>query len=166
MKPDTKAAYATVELLAATWPKAFSVEFAGRKPFKVGISKDIAAATEGAITPEELETAMSLYCNGKPYLKKLKEDAERVDLDGHPAGTVTADQAANARRRIERIDQRQSARVRARGLAIEAAAQNTKAEDEAEKRAAEEAKREVEVRAGKRRSLLRLPRTAVATAAA
>ncbi|HEY1246080.1 MAG TPA: ProQ/FinO family protein [Hyphomicrobiaceae bacterium] len=156
-KPSIKDAYATIALLAATWPKCFSVEFAGRRPLKVGISKDIAAAAEGAITPAELESAMSVYCGHKAYLKKLKEGAARVDLDGDPAGTVTADQAANARRRIERIDQRQSARVRARGLAIEAAAQNTKAEAEAAKRAAEETKREAEVRAGKRRPLLRLP---------
>jgi ProP effector len=104
MKPSIKDAYATIALLAATWPACFGIEFAGRKPLKVGIGKNIAAVAEGAITPEELDAAMSLYCNGKPYLKWLKEGAQRVDLDGNPAGTVTAAQAANARRRIERID--------------------------------------------------------------
>ena len=158
MKPNINEAYATVELLAATWPKAFSVEFAGRKPLKVGISKDIAAATEGAITAEELEAAMNLYCGHKGYLKKLREGAQRVDLDGTPAGVVSAEQAAMARRRIERIDQRHSARVRAHGLAIEEAALKAKAE-------AEEAKLAAEIAAGKRKPLLQMPRRGAAVAA-
>jgi ProP effector len=166
MKPGIKAVYATVELLATTWPKAFSVEFAGRKPLKVGISRDIAAATEGAITPEELDAAMNLYCSHKGYLTKLRARAQRVDLDGSPAGEVTPVQAAYARRRIEQIDQRRSAQVRARGLAREAAAVKTKAEAEQAKLAAGEAKRQAEIAVGKRKPLLRLsPSAAVSVAA-
>jgi sRNA-binding protein len=115
VKPSIKDAYATIALLAATWPKAFSVEFAGRKPLKVGIGKDMAAASEGAITPEELDAALRIYTTTKPYLKKLKAGTERVDIDGIPVGVVTGEQAANAQRRIERIDQRNSAKVRAQG---------------------------------------------------
>ena len=59
-------------------------------PLKVGIGKEIAAATEGAVTPEELDAALRIYTGSKMYLKKLKEGAERVDLGGNPAGTVTA----------------------------------------------------------------------------
>jgi ProP effector len=159
MKPDIKAAYATIALLVATWPKAFSIEFAGRRPLKVGMGKDIAEATKGAITPEELEAAMNLYCRHKSYLKKLREGAERVDLDGNPVGVVTAAQADYARRHIERIDARKSARVRARGLAIEAAVLKAKAE-------AEEATLAAEIAAGRRKPLLRLPRPVAASAAA
>lgn len=152
-----KDVYATIALLAATWPKTFSVEFAGRKPLRVGIGKHIAAATEGAITTAELEAAMDLYCSHKSYLKKLREGAERVGLDGSPAGVVTAAQAANARRRIEQIDQRTSRRVRAYGLAKE--------EEAARKAEAEAAKRTAEIAAGKRKSLLRLPQSVAASAA-
>jgi ProP effector len=159
MKPSIKDVYATVALLAATWPKAFSVEFAGRKPLKVGIGNEIAVATEGAITQAELDAALNLYCSHKSYLKKLREGAERVDVDGNPVGTVTAEQAATAHRRIQRMEERHSARVRAHGLAIEEAARKAKAD-------AEEAKRAAEIAAGKRKPLLRLPRSAVASTAA
>ena len=151
-------AHATIELLASTWPACFAVKFRDRKPLKIGIAKDVAAATEGAITPEELEAAFGLYTRQTGYLKALKEGAVRVDLDGNPAGTVTAEQAAMARRHIERIEARRSAQVRARGLAIEAAALKAKAE-------AEEAKRTAEVVAGKRKPLLRMPRQGAAAAA-
>jgi ProP effector len=155
MRPDIKAAYATVELLAATWPQCFSVKLAGRRPLKVGIAKDIATAAEGAITPEEQGAALHVYTSHKRYLRTLQEGAQRVDLDGNPVGTVTAEQAAAARRRIERLEQRHSARVRANGLAIEAAARQAKAEAEGVNRAAE-------VAAGKRKPLLRLPQSAAA----
>jgi len=160
MKLINGAAYVTIELLASTWPKCFSVAFAGRRPLKVGIGTDIATATEGAITSEELEAAMNLYCSQKRYQNTLKEGAQRVDLDGNPAGVVTAEQAAYARRRIERIEARSSARTRARGLAKRAAALKAKTEAEEAKRADEEAKRAVEVAAGKRKPLLRLARQA------
>jgi hypothetical protein len=72
-------------------------------------------------------------------------------------GIVTAAQAANAQRRIERIDQRTSARTRARGLAIEEAAHKAKAD-------AQEAKRAADIAGGKRKPLL--PRSVATTAAA
>ena len=156
MKPDTTTAYATIELLASTWPKCFSAPLTGRRPLKVGIGKEIAAVAEGTSTPGELDAALRLYTTQKGYLRTLKEGALRVDLDGNPAGTVTAAQAANARRHIERIEARHSARTRVRGLAIQEAA--LKAEAEAAKRAAE-------VAAGKRRPLLRLSRQVAPLAA-
>lgn len=131
-----------ISLLASTWPNCFAATRRDRKPLKVGIGKEIAAATEGAISPEELDAALTVYSSSKPYLKAMREGAVRVDLEGNPAGVVTADQAATARWRIERIEARKSAEVRARGLAIEAAAIKAKAEAEAAKRAAEEAKRQ------------------------
>lgn len=153
-----KAAYATIELLASTWPKAFNVKFADRQPLKIGIGKDVAAAVEGAITSDELGAAFALYTRQAGYLTKLKEGAIRVDLDGQSAGLVTAAEAAHARCQIERIEARKSARARARGLAIEAAARKAKAEAEETKRVAEETKRAAEVAVGKRKPTLRLPR--------
>ena len=166
MKPNITAAHATVELLAATWPRCFSIAFASRKPLKVGIGKEIAAATEGALTPEELDAAMRLYTGAKGYLRTLQEGAQRVDLDGAPAGPVSATEAAFARKRIERIEARDSARTRASGLAKQATALKAMAEAEAARKAGEEAQREAEVRAGKRKALLTLPRPAAASAAA
>ena len=162
---QSAAAYATIALLASTWPRCFSAPISGRRPLKVGIGKEIAAATEGAITPEELDAALRLYVTHKGYLRKLREGVQRVDLDGNPAGTVTAEQAATALRHVERLEQRHSARVRAQALANEEAARKAKAEDEQAQREAEEARRAAEIEAGKRKPLLRLTRSVSASAA-
>jgi sRNA-binding protein len=82
---NLKAAYATIKLLASTWPETFNVKFADRRPLKVGIGKDVAEAVNGALTTEELEAAFALYTRQPGYLTKLKEDTVRVDLDGAPA---------------------------------------------------------------------------------
>jgi ProP effector len=156
---NINSAHATFALLAEAWPRCFAIIFRDRKPLKVGIGKDIAKATEGVLTPEELDAALTLYTGSKPYLRAMTEGAARVDLEGNTAGTVTAGQAATARCRIERIEARQSARVRARGLAMEAAALKEKAD-------AEEAKRAAEIAAGKRKPLLRMPRHMAGSAAA
>jgi ProP effector len=97
MKPHADV-YATIDLLAATWPNCFSGPVSGRRPLKVGIGKEVAAAASGAITPEELDAALQHYVGAKSYQQQLREGAQRVDLDGSPAGTVTAEQAAGARR--------------------------------------------------------------------
>jgi ProP effector len=154
MKPINSAAYAIIELLASTWPRCFSVKLADRRPLKVGIRKDIAASAEGAITPDELGAALRIYTSHKRYLRTLREGAHRIDLDGNPVGVVTANEAAAARGRVEKIEARASAQIRARALAAEEA-----------KQAANEATRQAEVATGKRRPLLRLPRSAPASAA-
>jgi ProP effector len=161
MKPHADV-YATIDLLAATWPNCFSGPVSSRRPLKVGIGKETAAAAEGAITPEELNAALQHYVGAKAYQQQLREGAQRLDLHGNPAGAVTAEQAARARRHIERLEARHSARVRAKGLAIEEAARKAKAEAERAERQAESPKR---VAAG-RKPVLRLPRSAAAFATA
>jgi ProP effector len=106
---------------------------------KIGIRAEVEVAAAGAITPIEIEAAFDLYTRRPGYLRALKEGVVRVDLDGNPAGVVTAIEAAHARRHIERLEARASARTRARGLAIEEAARKARAEAEQERRATEEA---------------------------
>jgi ProP effector len=156
---NLNAVHATIELLAATWPRCFAIKFRDRKPLKVGIANDVAAAATRAITAAELDAAFALYTRQAGYLKVLKEGAVRVDLEGAPAGTVTAEQAAMARRHIEKLERRKSARIRAQALAMEETLRKAK-------RTAEEAHREAEIAAGKRKPLLRLPRSEAASAAA
>src|SRR5262245_33208459 len=127
---DIAITHAAIGLLAATWPRCFTTGLTNRKPLKIGIGKELAVAVEGALTPEELDAALRLYTAQKAYLRTLKDGAQRVDLDGSPAGIVTPEQAATARQRIERLEARASARTRARGLAIEEAARKAKAEAE------------------------------------
>jgi ProP effector len=54
------------------------------------------------MTEEQLKQAIATWCKGSRYWSSMVADATRVDLQGQPAGTVTAEQAAYARRQASR----------------------------------------------------------------
>ncbi|MFY3582043.1 ProQ/FinO family protein [Achromobacter insolitus] len=54
------------------------------------------------MTQEQLKQAIATWCKGTRYWSSMVADATRVDLQGQPAGTVTAEQAAYARRQASR----------------------------------------------------------------
>ena len=83
-----------IEQLAERFPQAFVVFEQRRKPLKIGIYDDIAAAINGAIAPRELDYALHFYCHNEGYLRSMRAGAARVDLMGHPGDEVTAEQAA------------------------------------------------------------------------
>jgi ProP effector len=109
---------AVITLLAETWPKCFSVYQGRRLPLKLKIHLDIQAVLDGAITPAELHKALGIYCSNQVYLSHTREGAWRLDLDGNPAGVVTADEEAHARATLAGIKAK-----KARAAAAEAAAQ-------------------------------------------
>ena len=84
-----------IELLAERWPHTFAIYQCRRRPLKIGIDNDIAAAA-GAIATDELKAALRFYCGNIGYLLACREGAERIDLNGDVAGTVTAAEAAHA----------------------------------------------------------------------
>jgi ProP effector len=86
---------AVIELLAKIWPACFSIYEKRRKPLKVGIRLDILAGLDGAITPKELKRALRWYVSNEFYRARVVVGAERVGLDGEPAGPVTPEQSAN-----------------------------------------------------------------------
>ena len=71
-----------------------------RKPLKLGIHHDLAAALGEA---EHLNAALWYYTRSIVYLKAQKAGANRVDLDGNGAGSVSEEQALNAQRAIAGI---------------------------------------------------------------
>jgi ProP effector len=93
-QPQSKASYkyaeaaACIGLLAEAFPIAFSVYEVRRRPLKVGIHLDILKRLDGAITPIELGRALACYCGNRRYRNRLIEGAQRIDLQGQPAGTV------------------------------------------------------------------------------
>jgi sRNA-binding protein len=87
-------------MLAARWPSAFAVLESDRRPLKLGIRNEIAAAL-GTDTPPRLRQVLAWYCNGPSYLRHCVPGATRCDLDGKPAGEVTSDDAANARYKLK-----------------------------------------------------------------
>jgi ProP effector len=94
-------------MLAARWPRAFALLEADRRPLKLGIRDDITAVL-GADAPPRLRQVLAWYCNAVGYLRRCLPGATRRDLDGESAGEVTADEAANAR---YKLDQRTAKRI-------------------------------------------------------
>lgn len=83
----------------ARYPAAF---FKGHtRPLMVGIHEVLASREPW---PEKLvRRALACYVNLPRYLKAVREDAERIDLDGQPAGKVDAQSADHAHRKLDRL---------------------------------------------------------------
>jgi len=82
--------------LQKRFPKAFPKNPAPKVPLKIGIFEDLLThAKELALTETELRNAVRTWCRGARYWACLAEGAQRVDLNGQEAGSVTE---ADARR--------------------------------------------------------------------
>jgi len=85
------------------FPQAFPKNPAPKLPLKQGILADAAQHLEKlGMTEEQLKQAIATWCKGSRYWSSMVADATRVDLQGEPAGTVTAEQASYARRQASR----------------------------------------------------------------
>ena len=105
---------AVISVLAAKFPKCFAVPDTRRRPLKVGIDVDLLAALGGTIRRTELIRALAMYCSSEGYLERVLTGAWRVDLEGKPAGAVSADDEKHA--------QAKQAGIRTRRKAVMAAA--------------------------------------------
>jgi ProP effector len=98
-----KAAINTLPALRQNFPGAFArLDFPHRQPLKIGIRDDIIAQMPDH-NPTDIGQALRIYVNGLAYLRACTENATRVDLDGNPAGTVNAKEAAHAQHLLARI---------------------------------------------------------------
>ncbi len=79
-------------LLAEAYPACFDGE--NPRPLKLGIHHDLMAA---GFEKAAVKRALARYCNRPRYRKALRAGAIRIDLQGQPAGAVTADDAETAR---------------------------------------------------------------------
>ena len=104
---------AAIALLAETFPKCFAVYQERRRPLKLGIHLDIQAALDGVITSAELSNALGAYCANQAYRGRTLQGAWRLDLNGEPAGVVTADEEAHAKTALARIKAKRAARAAA-----------------------------------------------------
>jgi ProP effector len=86
MIPDRHNIRPILELLAERWPQCFVIFQARRRPLKLRIDQDIAAAAPGAFTPAELEIGLRFYTGNIAYLRACREGAARIDLDGNVVG--------------------------------------------------------------------------------
>jgi ProP effector len=96
----------TLACLREWHPSTFAAPDTPRRPpLKRGIHADIIARIP-AINPSEVRAALAYYVRGLSYLHALTEGAARIDLDGAEAGSVTAEEAANAKTHIAAIKKR------------------------------------------------------------
>jgi ProP effector len=94
----------TLLFLRQKFPQAFArLNVSVRRPLKVGIHADIAAALPD-LTRIEISRALQFYCHDVRYHGACIEGAERIDLDGKVAGTVSAAHAESAKRGIADIE--------------------------------------------------------------
>ena len=89
--------------LVEAFPQTFVLEkYRPHRPLKVGISADIRTRLP-ELSRYKLSTALTAYPRRVMYLEGMVAGAARVDLDGNPAGEVTAKQAAHAAVRLAEI---------------------------------------------------------------
>lgn len=88
-----EAALALIGKLAERFPAAFAINPAYRRPLKLGIHHDILAQLSDTIAPRDLSAALRIYVGNRKYLKALVAGADRVDINGMPAGIVSAEHA-------------------------------------------------------------------------
>ena len=87
-----------IKLLCERFPQTFSRR--APKPLKVGVYADILAALGDTVQLRDLKSALGAYTSNARYLRALTGGAPRIGLDGKPAGTVTPEEEAVARRRL------------------------------------------------------------------
>ena len=68
----------------------------GCQPLKLGIDHDLVARLGGMVSRSALKRALGIYTSCLEYRATPIEGAARVDLDGNPAGAVTAGEAEHA----------------------------------------------------------------------
>jgi ProP effector len=85
-----------LELLCERFPKTFARDPAERPPLKRGIDRELVARLDGASSRTALKRVLGGYTACPGYRARLIEGAARIDLDGNPAGVVTASEAAYA----------------------------------------------------------------------
>ena len=86
-----------VELLKAYFPNCFR-DVKEIKPLKVGIKQELVkllSTREDIVIADKacMVNSLSYYVNSTAYHKSVHEGAMRIDLDGNPAGAITAEEA-------------------------------------------------------------------------
>src|SRR6478735_3162935 len=92
-----------VVTLAERFPDTFSVFHNRRKPLKIGIRRDLSELLGATIDQKMLSAALRFYTSNPGYLRAQRVGADRIDLDGHAVGTVSADEAATAQQRLAAV---------------------------------------------------------------
>jgi ProP effector len=93
------------EELVQLFPACFAGKGKPKPPLKKGIFRDIINRMPGGrgLKQWHLGRVLDDYTHGPTYLASLVEGATRVDLDGNPAGEVSASDAEHAAKKLALI---------------------------------------------------------------
>jgi ProP effector len=95
--------HATLADLAARYPQTFVLEkYQPHRPLKVGIAADLMGRGP-ELDHHKINVALTVYTRRIMFLRSLVAGAARVDLDGNPAGEVTARDAEYATAKLAKI---------------------------------------------------------------
>jgi ProP effector len=115
-------AHDIITALATFFPQAFIAEkWQPQRPLKIGIHIDLLAA--GIMTSNEIWAALRSYARRRMYLAAVAAGGPRIDLNGNPAGEVTAAEAAWAQQQLDQLDAAAGAEAAAAAAAAAVAAQ-------------------------------------------
>lgn len=98
-------------MLEGFWPAAF--RFSAPRPLKIGIFEDLLADVARRGLPFDtgiLKQALKVYTTRYVYQRALSKQDCRFDLDGNPAGKVSAEQKARAYALVKRMERNEKAR--------------------------------------------------------
>lgn len=93
-----------ITLLTTWWPALFSETSV--KPLKVGIRDDLRADRKARDLPffdKKIRRALKTYTQTPQYLAVLITGAPRYDIQGHPVGIVSDEDASHAKERLTQI---------------------------------------------------------------
>jgi ProP effector len=103
---------AFINKLAALFPTSFTRDRCDpHRPLKIGIHRDILA--HGILTEDEANAALAMYTRRPMYQRALAAGGVRVDLDGNPAGEVTAEQVQAAERSVAGMEKNRARKAKA-----------------------------------------------------
>ena len=89
-------------ILVKAFPKAFFPRGRSCLPLRIGIFEALDAALSPEIDRSRLKLFLGIYTKQPRYLRELIKGAVRIDLNGSPAGRVSAKQAMSAAARLQK----------------------------------------------------------------
>jgi ProQ/FINO family len=122
-RQEKQMAWETRQELSSRFPACFQPHGTSKQPLKIGIKHDVLAAAPD-LDPRAVVLAFKDYCTGESYLTACIVGANRIDLAGAPAGTVTEKEVISTRQRIgwvQRLERRAQSELKKHQRWMEAA---------------------------------------------
>ncbi|WP_255611749.1 ProQ/FINO family protein [Marinobacterium arenosum] len=91
---------AALQQLMDAYPSVFDRN--NMRPLKIGIQEDLIA--DEKVAKNKIKRALASYVRSLNYIRSIREGVERIDINGQPAGLVTAEEALHAKNKLRDIN--------------------------------------------------------------